>query len=263
MNNISRLYDISIINERIKEARKRKNLTQQKLADTIGVNRLAVHEWEKNENNKIPSVQNLVAVCNTLDCSMDYLLGSIDTSEIEAISKASLYSGISPEIIRYAKEHPNFCECLNFMMHPKNSSTIFNSLTLELLKKSNIDASIKELHGELKEKIISIFDEYISITSPDKISKKSYKEFLKDNLPKEKISLKIDKTDSKIYLRKCVSQIAYQNFFSEKEFNYSTFINYLVEHTFDPLSHRVILEIQTYKLANEFTNLFTKYLNEE
>ena len=86
MNNISTPYDISIINKRIKEARKRKPLTQQELADAIGVNRLAVHEWEKKENNKIPSVQNLVAICNTLDCSMDYLLGAIDTSEIEAIA---------------------------------------------------------------------------------------------------------------------------------------------------------------------------------
>ena len=139
MNNISTLYDISIINKRIKEARKHKNLTQKELANAIGVNRLAVVEWENDKNSTVPSVQNLVAVCNTLDCSMDYLLGAIDTSEIEAIAKAALYSGIKPEIIRYAKEHPNFCECLNFIMNPKNSATIFNSLTLELLKKSNID----------------------------------------------------------------------------------------------------------------------------
>lgn len=259
MNNISTLYDISIINKRIKEARKHKNLTQKDLANAIGVNRLAVVEWENDKNSTVPSVQNLVAVCNTLDCSMDYLLGAIDTSEIEAIAKAALYSGIKPEIIRYAKEHPNFCECLNFIMHPKNSATIFNSLTLELLKKSNIDSSIKELHGELKEKIISLFDEFIAITPPDEINQKSYKEFLKDNFPKEKI----DKTESKIYIRKCVSQITYQNFFSGKEFNYSTFISYLVKHTFNALFLRTTLKIKTYKLANEFTDLFTKYLNEE
>ena len=52
MNNISTPYDISIINKRIKEARKRKPLTQQELADAIGVNRLAVHEWEKKKITK-------------------------------------------------------------------------------------------------------------------------------------------------------------------------------------------------------------------
>ena len=102
-----------------------------------------------------------------------------------------------------------------------------------------------------------------SITPFEAINADSYKKFLQRKLPREKITLKADKSDSKIYIKKCFSLITYQNFFSNKEFNYSTFINYLVEHTFEPCSHNVIIEIQKNKLANKFAELFTKYLVEE
>lgn len=48
--------------------------------------------------------------------------------------------------------------------------------------------------------------------------------------------------------------------FSNKEFNYSSFITYLVEHTFESLSHNMMIEIQKNKLLNRFAELFIKYL---
>ncbi|MFR5666009.1 MAG: helix-turn-helix domain-containing protein [Enterocloster bolteae] len=263
MSNIGNQYDINMLNTRLKEMRSLRKLTQQELADAIGVKRQAIINWEKKGKNTIPSIENLVELCETLDCSMDYLLGSVDTPEIEPISKASHYSGISAKIIRYGIEHPDFLDCLNFFMSPDNIADLFSSVTLETWKKFWINSTIKEINGELKEKILSFYDEYISITPFEAINADSYKKFLQRKLPREKITLKADKSDSKIYIKKCFSLITYQNFFSNKEFNYSTFINYLVEHTFEPCSHNVIIEIQKNKLANKFAELFTKYLVEE
>lgn len=263
MNDIGNQYDINIVNERIKDMRKLRGFTQQELADAIGTNRQAIINWEKEKDNTLPSVENLVNLCETLDCSMDYLLGSVDIPEIGAIAKASHYSGISSEIIQYGIENRDFLDCINFFMHPKNSADIFNSVTLAAWKKFWRDSSIKEINGELKENILSIYNEYISITPLEAVSKKTYKEYLKNKLPKEKITLTTENTGSKIRIRKCVSLITYQNFISDKKFNYTSFINYLVEHTFDTLSHSMMLEIQKVKLANKFVDLFTKYLDTE
>lgn len=263
MNNIGNHYDINQVSKRIKEMRKLRGYTQQELADSIGVKRQAIINWEKEKNNTLPAIENLVDLCEILDCSMDYLLGSVDSPEIEPISKASHYSGISAEIIRYGVEHPDYLDFLNFFMHPDNSSELFNSVTLSTWRKFWTDMSIDEINGELKETLKKYYDEYISITPFESINKKTYRAFLESKLPREKITLKADTDNDKIHIKKCVSLITYQNFFTDKEFNYATFITYLAERTFASLSHNMMIEIQKNKLANKFSELFIKYLETE
>jgi len=67
--------------EKLKEARKKTGLTQEELAELIGVSRAAVAKWETD--NGLPDIQNLKAAAELLDVSIDYLLddgGSIDLS---------------------------------------------------------------------------------------------------------------------------------------------------------------------------------------
>ncbi len=58
-------------NEKIIQARKIKALTQEDLAEAVGVSRQAVSKWETGEAN--PDLDKLVAICSVLDLSMDYL----------------------------------------------------------------------------------------------------------------------------------------------------------------------------------------------
>ena len=57
--------------EKIIQARKAKALTQEDLAEAVGVSRQAVSKWETEEAK--PDLDKLVAICNVLDLSMDYL----------------------------------------------------------------------------------------------------------------------------------------------------------------------------------------------
>ena len=263
MNNKRIKYDINIVNKRIKEIRKLRNLTQQELADKIGVQRQALTNWERKTNNTLPSLENLVILCEVLECSLDYLVGSVDIPEISVLSKAYHYSRIKPEIIKAGWDDPNFLDCINFFMHPQNSADIFNSTALAVLKNYLIESSIEEITDDLKEKILLYYEEYISATPFESINEKTYGEFLKEKFPFQNISYEFNKTENKIYLKKCVSRATYQNFFEGEEFNYSSFINYLVKHTFKPLSQKMILEIQINKLTHQFTELLMKYLREE
>lgn len=234
--------------------------TQNSFANELTVNRITVTSWESGAY--VPSIDKLIDLCKALDCSLDYLLGSVDTPEIASISKASYYSGISSEIIKYGLEHPDYLDCLNFFMHPTNSSDLFNEVILNTWKKYLINSALEEINGELKEFIIKCYDEYLSTTPFNIISKKSYKSFLENKLPQNKLAFAIKKESGKIHIKSCISPITYQNFFSEKVFNYSSFINYLVEHTFEPLSNNSIIELQKNKLSKTFLDLFSQYIDE-
>lgn len=57
--------------EKIIQARKNKALTQEDLAEAVGVSRQAVSKWETDEAK--PDMDKLVTICNVLELSMDYL----------------------------------------------------------------------------------------------------------------------------------------------------------------------------------------------
>ena len=62
-----------IIGERVKEARKNKNLSQQQLGDMLGVSKVSICGYENGV--RIPTIENFVQLLDILDLSADYLLG--------------------------------------------------------------------------------------------------------------------------------------------------------------------------------------------
>lgn len=58
-------------NEKIIQARKNKGLSQEALAECVGVSRQAVSKWETGEAK--PDVEKLISLCQALDLSMDQL----------------------------------------------------------------------------------------------------------------------------------------------------------------------------------------------
>lgn len=62
---------------RIKELRSQKKISQQKLADLLGVSRSAVSMWEIDASQ--PDNETLLKLSEILNVSVDYLLGNSDT----------------------------------------------------------------------------------------------------------------------------------------------------------------------------------------
>ena len=60
------------LNERIKQLRKEKGLTQSQLADELGVTDKAVSKWEVGEAN--PDISLLVKIAEVFNVTIDYLL---------------------------------------------------------------------------------------------------------------------------------------------------------------------------------------------
>lgn len=62
--------------EKIKEARKQKNLTQKQLADLIGAAHNSISDWENNKNKPDPDTIELL--CGALKITPNYLLASTE-----------------------------------------------------------------------------------------------------------------------------------------------------------------------------------------
>ena len=70
--------------------RKKKGLSQEDLAEKLGVSRQSVSKWESN--NTYPETDKIVQICNLFECSMDDLINDkiTDIEQIERVNKNSL-----------------------------------------------------------------------------------------------------------------------------------------------------------------------------
>lgn len=69
---------------RLKELRKNKKLTQQNVADVLGVSKTSVIYWEKDEN--VPKHESLTALAKLLDTSADWLLTGKESKDFKPLS---------------------------------------------------------------------------------------------------------------------------------------------------------------------------------
>lgn len=65
--------------EKLKNARKSAKLTQEQLAERLGVSRQAITKWESDKG--LPDIENIKLISKALDVSIDYLLD--DNNEID------------------------------------------------------------------------------------------------------------------------------------------------------------------------------------
>lgn len=63
-----------ISGEKLKECRRNKGLSQEKVAELLGVSKQAVSKWESSQT--APSTDNLIALSGIYDVSLDELVGN-------------------------------------------------------------------------------------------------------------------------------------------------------------------------------------------
>lgn len=97
--------------DKLKELRKERQLTQQQLADKLGVSRSAIAMWERGERE--PNFETAEAIADTFNIRLDMLIGQaqIDDYFME-LKKAQLKKAIFghdvpdamlDEVLEYAK----------------------------------------------------------------------------------------------------------------------------------------------------------------
>ena len=67
---------MNIFNERLKELRLEKQLSQKELADLLSTGQSSISAWERGDRE--PLAHQLVDLARVFECSIDYLLGISD-----------------------------------------------------------------------------------------------------------------------------------------------------------------------------------------
>ena len=73
--------------EKLPKLRKNNNLSQEQLAEQLGVSRQAVSKWEAG--NSYPDMEKMLQMCKILNCHLEDLMddGSIGNTSIEGSKK--------------------------------------------------------------------------------------------------------------------------------------------------------------------------------
>lgn len=99
----------------LKLLRRKKGLSQQQLADVIGVSQQSINKYENH--NIEPDIFTLTALADFFDTSVDYLIGHSEINRIiEPVNPYDLNSDESNLIDRYRKLNKSEKESINLVI---------------------------------------------------------------------------------------------------------------------------------------------------
>ena len=99
----------------LKDERRKNSLTQEELADMLGVSRQAVSKWEQGEG--YPEVEKLLVLADRLDISLDELMGRPNKNSAAAEDTAE---EPLPEVVSYVPQTGE--DPLNFDGEPERET---------------------------------------------------------------------------------------------------------------------------------------------
>lgn len=94
--------------DKLPKLRKENNITQEQLADRLGISRQAVSKWESGLS--IPDMDKMIQLCNVLNCTLEDLLddGVINSSKSE--NTKSSFTNYFQDFLKYiSKVYNMFC----------------------------------------------------------------------------------------------------------------------------------------------------------
>lgn len=96
--------------ENLKNIRKQRNITQEELAEILGVSRQAISKWESG--NGYPETEKLIIISRKLNVSLDYLLNdSLILEEKEKMEDKSVVYAPSGKIAITTFDNKNVIVC--------------------------------------------------------------------------------------------------------------------------------------------------------
>lgn len=140
----TKMEDKFMISMRIRELRKQAKLSQEMMAEKIGVSRQAITKWETGLG--VPDIENLVAIADLFKLSLDELMGR--DIEHETLAKDYLYESVTEYDIDGKKDFD-----ISFMGANKLKLYAYEGEKVKVILRSD---TISDIQNELKTKIDDI-----------------------------------------------------------------------------------------------------------
>lgn len=92
---------MSVFPDKLRELRKEKRYTQEKLCELLEISRDTLSKWENG--SRYPDLKELCKICDIFECDIDYLVGKIEkrTHELQNVCDVT---GLSIESVMLLKE---------------------------------------------------------------------------------------------------------------------------------------------------------------
>ena len=140
----TKMDDKFMITMRIRELRKQAKLSQEMMAEKIGVSRQAITKWETGLG--VPDIENLVAIADLFKLSLDELMGR--DIEHETLAKDYLYESVTEYDIDGKKDFD-----ISFMGANKLKLYAYEGEKVKVILLSD---TISDIQNELKTRIDDI-----------------------------------------------------------------------------------------------------------
>lgn len=140
----TKMEDKFMISMRIRELRKQAKLSQEMMAEKIGVSRQAITKWETGLG--VPDIENLIAIADLFKLSLDELMGR--DVEHETLAKDYLYESVTEYDIDGKKDFD-----ISFMGANKLKLYAYEGEKVKVILLSD---TISDIQNELKTKIDDI-----------------------------------------------------------------------------------------------------------
>ena len=140
----TKMEDKFMISMRIRELRKQAKLSQEMMAEKIGVSRQAITKWETGLG--VPDIENLVVIADLFKLSLDELMGR--DIEHETLAKDYLYESVTEYDIDGKKDF-----YISFMGANKLKLYAYEGEKVKVILLSD---TISDIQNELKTKIDDI-----------------------------------------------------------------------------------------------------------
>ena len=140
----TKMEDKFMVSMRIRELRKQAKLSQEMMAEKIGVSRQAITKWETGLG--VPDLENLVAIADLFKLSLDELMGR--DIEHETLAKDYLYESVTEYDIDGKKDFD-----ISFMGANKLKLYAYEGEKVKVILLSD---TISDIQNELKTKIDDI-----------------------------------------------------------------------------------------------------------
>ena len=236
--------------------------SQDSFASEFGYERRTIGKWELG--TAIPSFDDVLRICELLECNMDYLLGREELTGFSTTAIASHYSRIDKTIIEHAQKDDDYLDFLNYFMNPSKCYDLVNSISLSEWKAFLSTTTLEEISGTLKSTIENIYQQYLAFTPINRYNKDSFKDFVFSRIKNDSITFVSRKLDDKICIPACISKTKYAvlGFSNNDTENYNILINYLADYCFEILFNKTMLEIQKDRIGKTFTHMIEEYYSE-
>ncbi|GEM_PF-3790240 len=274
---ISKKYDINLLGgllRKIRTDRYEKDSkkydfckSQESLAKKLKYERRTICNWENGKSH--PNIEQVLDLCNFLDCDIDYLLGALDYP-IKSANEVANYTGIEYDNVISIRNNESLQNLLNYMISSEEFNTLVSGVNNEFINQYISTDILSAYKAPLMNHIKSAYAKFHAEVSPLEIFPEKVYDFLKKEIPFSNFS-KSNKGTFITFIHDNLSSDRFNQIMltnkitntTDEHTIYNAFISDTVLCTYEIMEYLHTREIKMYQFALSFMNIVNGYVKNQ